>query len=64
MDVRLRSWLKGMAIVLGVVLIIGGIALRKPGAWIIGLPIAAVNLQQWLRARKLRPPDDKGNGQG
>jgi hypothetical protein len=64
MNIQARLWLNGMAFVLGAFLCIGGIARRTPGAWIIGLPIAAINLEQWLQAKKLRPPDDKGNGQG
>jgi hypothetical protein len=36
---------------LGLVLLVGGIAAGKPGAWIIGLVVAAVNLQLWQRSR-------------
>jgi len=54
-----RAWVHGLISVLGAVLIAGGIAARKPGAWIIGLPIAAMNFQQGRRAKKLRLIGDK-----
>ena len=54
-----RAWVHGLISVLGAVLIVGGIAARKPGAWIIGLPIAALNFQQGRRAKKLRLIGDK-----
>jgi len=36
---------------IGLVLMVGGIAVGKPGASIVGLIVAAVNIQQWLRLR-------------
>ncbi len=59
MNIRARLWLNGMAFVLGAILCIGGIARRTPGAWIIGLSIAAMNFQQGRRAKKLRSTGDK-----
>lgn len=34
---------------LGIVLLVGGIVTGKHGAWIVGLIVAAVNIQQWQK---------------
>jgi hypothetical protein len=46
MDKTTYQWVHGLLCVLGLILIIGGIAVHKEGAMIIGLIISAVNLQQ------------------
>jgi hypothetical protein len=51
MDTSTRQLLHGLLFVIGLVLIAGGIAAGKPGASIVGLIVAAVNIQQWLRRR-------------
>jgi hypothetical protein len=49
-----RIWTHSLAIILGAVLMVGGIVARKTGAWIIGLLIAAINIEPWLRAMRAR----------
>mgnify|MGYP001070379433 CR=1 FL=1 len=46
---------------IGVVLLVGGIAAGKPGAWIIGLIVGAVNFQLWQRSRS-GLDEEKTNG--
>ncbi len=52
--VKTLQLILGLNIVLGLVLIIGGIISGKHGATIIGLIIAAVNIQQFNIAMKER----------
>ncbi|HSQ18404.1 MAG TPA: hypothetical protein VLM83_11940, partial [Anaerolineales bacterium] len=47
--------------VMGLVLIVGGVAAGKPGASIGGLIVAAVNFQLWQRTRSGRG-EEKTNG--
>ena len=51
MNVPSQKILNILLFVTGLVLIVGGVAAGKPGAWIIGLIVAAVNAQQWLQMR-------------
>ncbi|MCU0485955.1 MAG: hypothetical protein MUC85_07555 [Anaerolineales bacterium] len=51
MDTPTRQLLHIVLFLIGLVLMVGGIAVGKPGASIIGLIVAAVNIQQWLRQR-------------
>jgi hypothetical protein len=51
MDTSTRQLLLVLLVILGLVLMVGGIVAGKPGASIIGLILAAVNIQQWLRLR-------------
>jgi hypothetical protein len=51
MDISTRQSLHILLFVIGLVLIVGGITAGKPGAAIVGLIVAAVNLQQWERQR-------------
>ena len=44
---------------LGLILIIGGLITRTAGALVIGLIIAAVNIQQWQRLHIRRLPADE-----
>jgi hypothetical protein len=64
MDVRTRQYIHGLVFVLGLVLIVAGIATRLYGAWIVGLIVAAVNLRQWLAWRKKQPTGSKETPQG
>jgi hypothetical protein len=47
MNVQSRQLLYIVVFAMGLVLMVGGIASGKSGAWIIGLIVAAVNYQQW-----------------
>lgn len=49
MDIRTRRFLNGLFFVLGLVLLVGGIARRMYGAVVIGLCIAAVNFRMWRK---------------
>lgn len=58
-----RRWLHILAAALGLALIIGGTVVRKPGAVIIGLFTASVNIQAFAlasnsrkRLKAARPP--------
>jgi hypothetical protein len=54
MDAGTRQLVHGLLLAVGLVMMAGGIATRKNGAVIIGLIVAAVNVQQWLRWRRGR----------
>ncbi len=58
MNVPTRRFVHGIVFLLGIVLIVGGIAGGKNGAWIVGLIVAAVNFQQWQKWSRQRkqPP--------
>ena len=55
MDTQMRPVIHILIIFLGVVLIIGGTALAKPGASIVGLIVAAVNFQQLEKVNNREP---------
>ena len=61
-----RSWqyIHGVVLVMGLALLIGGIVTRTPGAWIIGLIVAAVNLGHWQRSRRQASTSDETGSQG
>jgi hypothetical protein len=46
MDISRRELSHSLVIIIGLILVIGGIATHKEGAMIGGLIVAAVNLQQ------------------
>ena len=48
---RQRQYLHVFLTILGLVLIVGGIVAKKPGASVIGLIVAAVNFQLWRRMK-------------
>lgn len=54
MTARTRQLVHGLLLAVGLAMMAGGIAARKNGAVIIGLIVAAVNVQQWLRWRRSR----------
>ena len=64
MDKRTWQYTHGIVFVFGLVLIVGGIATRTYGAWIIGLIVAAVNLGHWQRLRKQASTSDEAKPQG
>jgi hypothetical protein len=60
MDKTILQWMHGLLFCLGLILIIGAIATHKTGAMVIGLILAAVNIQQWQMLRIKQSPADKG----
>ena len=52
MEARQRTLVHGAIALLGVILMIGGLARGKHGATVVGLIVAAVNTQLWLRGRR------------
>ena len=61
MNAPSRQFLYILLFVIGLVLIVGGVAAGKPGAWIVGLIVAAVNFQLWQRSRSGQG-EEKTNG--
>jgi len=64
--VNKRAWqyIHGIVFVIGLALIVGGVATRTSGAWIIGLIVAAVNLGHWQRSSKQASTSDAAKPQG
>lgn len=60
MNISGRELSHGLVFIIGLILIIGGIATHKEGAMIGGLIVAAVNLQQWQRWHAKPSPPQKG----
>jgi len=52
MNTRVRLFVHGLVLVLGLTLIVGGIVAAKYGAVVIGIIVAGVNVQQFLKANK------------
>ena len=52
MNTRVRLFMHGLVLVLGLALIVGGIVTDKSGAIVIGVIVAAVNVQQFLKKNK------------
>jgi hypothetical protein len=50
--IKKLQFILGLNVVLGIVLLAGGIITGKHGASVIGLIIAAVNVQQWIQWNK------------
>jgi hypothetical protein len=59
MNALMRKLAHSLVFVLGLGLIVGGIVTGKHGAVVIGLIVAAVNFQQWLKWNKQRSPSEK-----
>ena len=51
MTTTTRRYLHLVTFLIGLLLMVGGIAAEMPGASIVGLIVAAVNIQQWLCLR-------------
>ena len=51
-NIKTRQLIHGLILVGGLVLIIGGIITGKHGATVVGLIVAAVNVQQWIQWNK------------
>jgi len=50
--IKTRQIIHGLILVVGLVLMIGGIITGKHGATVLGLIVAAVNVQQWIHWNK------------
>ena len=59
MHVRTRRLTHGLLLIVGLVLIVGGIATGKNGACVVGLIVSAVNARQWQQSNKHRPAVDR-----
>ena len=51
-NIKTRQLIHGLILVGGLVLMIGGIITGKHGATVVGLIVAAVNVQQWIQWNK------------
>lgn len=60
MNVQSGLFLRGVLFTLGLLLLVGGIIAAKYGAAIIGLIVAAVNVQPYLGRRKATPDGRMG----
>jgi len=47
-NIKTRQFIHGLILVCGLILMIGGIITGKHGATVVGLIVAAVNVQQWI----------------
>lgn len=54
----LRQIIHAVILVIGLVLMIGGIATGKHGATVVGIIISGVNVQQWLQWNKQQKTKD------
>lgn len=52
MNVNVRLVVHGLLFLLGIVLMVGGIITAKHGATVIGLIVAAANIQQYLSKKR------------
>jgi hypothetical protein len=56
---KTRQLIHGLILVVGLVLMIGGIITGKHGAMVVGLIVAAVNVQQWIQWNKKENNNNK-----
>jgi len=61
MNTRVRLFMHGLVLVLGLALIVGGIVTEKSGAIVIGLSVAAVYVQQFLKKNKATKDERLGH---
>jgi uncharacterized membrane protein YidH (DUF202 family) len=54
-----RLYVHIILFIIGIVLIVGGVATKKYGAWVVGLIVSAVNYWQWEGWRKQASAGDK-----
>lgn len=52
MNTRVRVFLHGLVLILALTLIVGGIVTAKYGAIVIGIIVAGVSVQQFLKTNK------------
>lgn len=55
MNISWRTLTHIFVAVVGIVLMVGGILTEKYGATVVGLVVAAVAIQQWLKRTKQQP---------
>ena len=60
-NTQVRLIVHALLIVLGLALIVGGIVAAKYGAVVIGIIVAGVNVQQFLKANKATKGERLGN---
>lgn len=58
-NIKTRQLIHGLILVVGLVLMIGGIITGKHGSTVVGLIVAAVNVQQWIRWNKKEKNNNK-----
>jgi hypothetical protein len=51
-SIKTRHFIHGLILACGLILMIGGIVTGKHGATVVGLIVAAVNVQQWIQWNK------------
>jgi uncharacterized membrane protein YczE len=57
----LRTSLHIVVLLMGIALMVGGIVTGKHGATVVGIIIAGVSVQQWMKWNKGRPRDNKNS---
>jgi hypothetical protein len=61
MNTRVRLFVHALVLVLGLALIVGGIVTAKYGAVVIGIIVAGVNVQQFLKSKKATKDERLGH---
>ena len=56
-----RTSLHIVVLLMGIALMVGGIVTGKHGATVVGIIIAGVSVQQWMKWNKGRPRDNKNS---
>ena len=59
MNPQTRRYLHIVLFVVGLVLMVGGMAARKHGASVVGLIVAAVSLYQWWKMNRRQAAGEK-----
>jgi hypothetical protein len=57
----LRTSLHIVVLLIGIALMVGGIVTGKHGATVVGIIIAGVSVQQWMKWNKGRPRDNRNS---
>ena len=61
MNTRVRLFVHGLVLVLALALIVGGIVTAKYGAVVIGIIVAGVNAQQFLKKNEATKDERSGH---
>lgn len=61
MNTRVRLFLHGLLLILGLSLIIGGLAVTKHGAVVIGIIVAGVSVQRFFRTNRATKDERMGH---
>jgi hypothetical protein len=59
MNPALRTFLHIVVLLIGIALMIGGIIAGEHGATVVGIIVAAISTQQWMKWSKERSGGDK-----